>query len=133
VKAVGLGKHYRRVCQNSLNFSFKPAIPDLPRRLQSAYIQLKTGIGYQRAYLAIIGRAENLYCNKCSKNTRQTTTHLLLYCTTYAVERKEMKKALKRLPFSLQTLFCTSTGKQALAKFLLETEICTAQWIQGVD
>jgi hypothetical protein len=92
-------------------------------------IQLKTGIGYQRAYLAIIGKSENPYCNKCSKNTRQTTTHLLLYCTAYAVERKQLKRALKRLPFSLQTLFCTSTGKQALAKFLLDTEICTAQWV----
>jgi hypothetical protein len=133
LKAVSLGKYYYRVCQNSLNFSFKPAIPDLPRRLESAYIQLKTSIGYQQAYLAVIGKAEKLYCNKCSKNTRQTTIHLLLYCTAYAVERKEMKKTLERLPISLQTLFCTSAGKQALAKFVLKTEICTAQWLQGVN
>ena len=33
-----------------------------------------------------------------------------------------------RLPFTLQALFCTDRGKEALADYLTDTEICTAKW-----
>jgi ribonuclease HI len=133
LQARGLGKHYRRVCRSSLPFSLKPSIPELPRRLQSAYIQLKTGIGYLRAYQALIGNAEDYRCSRCNSQSRQTAAHLILYCTAYATERKALGKALKGLPLSLQTLFCTSKGKEALADFLLDTEVCTARWLQGTE
>jgi ribonuclease HI len=134
LRAKGLGKHYRRVCQEGLTFSIKkPTIPELPRRHQSAYIQLKTGIGYLRAYQALIGNAEDYRCSRCSSRDRQTTTHLILHCKAYSTERKALRKALKGLPLSLQTLFCTSKGKEALADFLLDTEVCTARWLQGTE
>jgi ribonuclease HI len=136
LKAAGLGKHYRKVCGNP-HFSLKPSIPELPRRLQSAYIQLKTGVGYLRAYQARIrpdmAMSIDYQCTRCNSRMNQTTRHLLLLCTAYKQERETMEAALEGLPLSLQTLFCTSKGKAALAGFLLETEICTAKWAQGAD
>lgn len=127
-----MGKHYRKVCQESLPFSLKPSIPELPRRLQSAYIQLKTGIGYIGAYQALMSQNTGR-CTRCTANKKQTTAHLVLHCRAYQRERKQMKEALEGLPLSLQTLFCTGKGKAALAGFLRDTEICTARWSQGAD
>jgi ribonuclease HI len=132
-KARGLGKHYRKVCNNQPSFSLKPSIPDLPRRHQSAYIQLKTGIGYLQDYQYTIGNATDFRCTRCNSGRIQTTTHLVLSCKAYDKERSQMDEALKGLPLSLQTLFCTSKGKAALAGFLLDTEVCTARWLQGSD
>ena len=40
--------------------------------------------------------------------------------------RKKMKE--NKLPFTLQILFCTEKGKEVLADYLTNTEICTAKW-----
>ncbi len=99
----------------------------MPKRHQAAYIQLKTGIGYLKPYFRKIGKAEDDKCfGDC--NFKQTTKHLLLECPSYSEERKRMRKALGRLPLTLQILLCTREGKNALATFLGETEICTAGW-----
>jgi ribonuclease HI len=127
---TGKGNHYQKVVQDAVKPTLKPTIPKLPRKLQSAYIQLKTGIGYQKAHQAVIGNAVSPFCNRCNGGYKQTAAHLILRCIAYEKERKEMKKAL-RLPDSLQVLFCTKAGKEALAKFLISTEICTASWLQG--
>ena len=94
-----LGKQYQKICRDSLSFKIKPSIPAMARRHQSAYIQLKTGIGYLRAYQKVIGNTEDNRC-RCRKG-KESTYHLLLYCQTYKKERKEMGKALKGLPLSL--------------------------------
>lgn len=130
-RARGLGSHYQRVCQGLLDFRPRPAVHALalPRRLQSAYTQLKLGIGYLLAYQRLIGNAAEDECRRCYSG-RQTTTHLVLKCTAYTLERREAWKALRGLPPSLQTLFCTKIGREALAALLVKTEICTARWFQ---
>jgi ribonuclease HI len=128
-RARGLGNHFQRVCQGSLNF--KPTVYTLalPRRLQSAYTQLKLGIGYLEAYQRLIGNSGDEECKKCCSG-KQTTTHLVLKCKAYTQERRDAWKALKGHPPSLRILFCTTIGREALAAFLLSTEICTAKWFQ---
>src|SRR4051812_46171336 len=112
--------------QNSMKFSRTPSILEVPRKHQGAYIQLKTGIGYFKAYFNKIGKAENSRCfGRCA--ARQTPKHLLLECKTYKKERKRMEKSIKA-PLTLQLLFNTKKGKEALAEYLIGTEIATAAW-----
>ena len=129
LKARGLGTQYRLLVEGKLSFSLKPKLPNLPRKHQSAYIQLKTGIGNLRPYLVKIGKADSRACRQgCEEE--ENTEHLVLCCTKYNKERKKMKKDLEGLPLTLQILFCTMKGKKALAEFLKSTKICTAEWSQ---
>jgi len=125
----GLGKHYQTISQDSLRFSFKPVFLQLPRKHQTAYIQLKTGIGYLRSYQFTIKKTP---FNTCFGNcrSRQTTWHLVLECWTYNAQRALLRKALERvrLPLTLRTLFGTLKGRKALQTYLLDTKICTSQW-----
>src|SRR5512140_3789311 len=131
LKSRGLGTHYRRVAQDLINYSLKPTIPSIPRPNQSAYIQLKTGIGSMGSYLVVIGKVENGLCGRC--NVEQTSTHLLLHCNRYAKQRIELKNRLKGIPITMQVLFCTGRGRNALADYLCSTGICTAKRQQGID
>jgi hypothetical protein len=128
-RANGLGKQYQAIAQESLRFSLKPLNHDLPRRCQSAYIQLKTGIGYLRAYQYTIKKAPFDTCFGACR-ARQTTQHLLLECQTYRAQRARLRRALlkEKLPLTLQVLFGTTTGRLALQAYLCSTLICTAQW-----
>jgi len=75
-----------------------------------------------------IGKADGDRCRSC--NMKENTEHLVLHCTRYNKERREMKRALLGLPLTLQVLFCTIAGKEALASYLQKTKICTAEWLQ---
>jgi len=128
LKARGLGNHYRALVRGNLTFSLKPKLPALPRKHQSAYIQLKTGIGYLKPYQKRIGKTDTDRCDKC--NEREDTEHLVLHCTKYEKERKKMKRGLDNLPLTAQILFCTNKGKDALAAYLVSTKICTVERLQ---
>ena len=120
---------YQSVGQDSLVFSQRPAVLEVPRKHQGAYIQLKTGIGYFKSYLFKIGRAEDNRCfGECV--ARQTPRHLLLECKSYKEERWKMRKRLKA-PLTLQQLLNTKRGKKALAGYLMETGIATAEWYEN--
>ena len=82
LKARGLGTQYRLLVEGKLSFSLKPKLPNLPRKHQSAYIQLKTGIGNLRPYLVKIGKADSRACRQgCEEE--ENTEHLVLCCTKY--------------------------------------------------
>ena len=118
---------YRSIARDLVKFKRKPNILEIPRRNRSAYIHLKTGIGYLKTYFYRIRNSKDFRCfGECYK--KQSTEHLVLYYKTYKKERGIMKTALKGLPLSLQVLFCTVKGRKALAGFLTDTEICTAKW-----
>jgi RNase H len=127
LKSAGLGIQYRLIARDMLSFSTKPKLPVLPRARLAAYIQLKTGIGYLKPYLRRIGKLPDDNCSTCNK--RQTTAHLIMYCKKYRTERKQLQKDLRGLPLTLQVLFSTNKGKEALRAFLISTEIATAAWI----
>jgi hypothetical protein len=125
----GLGRLYQLISQDSLRFSFEPLFLQLPRMHQSAYIQLKTGVGFIQAYQHTIKKAASATCfGDC--NSRQTTQHLLLECRTFNTHRATLRQALvrARLPVTLQSLFNTTKGREALQAFLHTTRICTAKW-----
>jgi ribonuclease HI len=125
----GKGVIYQTVMQSSMKFSRTPCILEVPRKHQGAYIQLKTGIGYFKAYFHTIGRVEDSRCfGRCA--ARQTAKHLLLECKNHRKEREKMAKQVKA-PLSLQLLFNTKKGKDALAEYLMDTEIATAAWYQN--
>ena len=124
----GKGKIY-----SSLNptpsFGSKPTVLAAKRSTISAFIQLKTGIGYLQSYQFRIGKALSSRCfGNC--HSRQDTKHLILSCPNYKKERGLLQKALKKekLPVTLPILFSTSKGKVALAAFLAATGIGTAEW-----
>jgi hypothetical protein len=115
------------IARDLIKFKRKPNIINIPRKNRSAYIHLKTGIGYLKTYFYKIKNSNSFSCfRECKK--KQSTEHLVLYCKTYKKEREKMRKALKGLPISLQILFCTVKGRKALAEFLADTNICTANW-----
>ena len=122
---MGLGKLYRQICQDNLAFKLTPSIPALFQASQSAYIQLKTGIGYLKPFQKTIGSREEDLCKHYEK--KETTAHLILSCAQYDEERKILKKKLRFQP-SLQALFTTSKGQSALAGYLASTRICTRGW-----
>ncbi len=113
-----------------LGFSQKPQPPLTPRSLHSAYVQLKTGIGFLKSYFNLINKAKDSKCfGSCRE--KQTISHLLLDCELYSEERATLERVLEKefkLPLKLGVLFGTKAGKQALGKFLESTGICTAKW-----
>jgi len=125
----GKGVFYESLVKDNIQFQRKPAILEMPRKNQSAFIQLKTQIGYLKSYFFKLGRAENIYCF-CNRYKKQTTFHLIMECRKYNDKRLDLRNSLKseKLPLTLQVLFCTKKGKKALADFLISTEICTAKW-----
>jgi ribonuclease HI len=127
-KGKGLGLLYRRIAQDSLTFALKPTIPvGFPRATQSAYIQLKTGVGYLRTFQVRIGKRLLAECPECS--VPETTTHLILRCKRYSVERQALARSLlPEAPLTLHFLFSTKVGRQALFQYLKATGICTAKW-----
>ena len=128
LKARGLGSHYRKVVREGVRFACKPNIPAGARAVQLAFIQLKLGIGYIKAYQKILG---NTASNICRCGQMHTTTHLLLYCKRHKEERKALHKAIGvRQPLNLQVLFSTALGREALLGFLSSTKICTAKWFE---
>ena len=83
-----------------------------------------------RPFLFNIGKTSSKSCRHgCGE--KENTEHLVLHCTKYNKERRKMKKDLEGLPLTLQILFCTMKGKEALAKFLISTKICTDEWSQA--
>jgi ribonuclease HI len=130
---IGLGKHYSRVVRDSTTFAAKPhkALRAFTKRSLSAYIQLKTGIGGLKTHLYTVKKATSNRCNRCYSGKSQTTAHLLLYCSAYIEERKDLRRALRGLPLSLHTLFCTKIGRRALASYINSTGVCTTRWSEN--
>lgn len=126
IRKGGKGILYQKITQDSLTFSLQPGIPRCPRPLQSAYIQLKVGIGYLKPHLKNIRKATTDLCIACK--AKETTAHLLLRCKQYKAERKELAQALQGLPLNLQALFNTTVGRQGLLQYIRATGICTGPW-----
>ena len=122
------GKHYSRVVRNAATYATKPhkALKAYTKQGLSAYIQLKTGIGGLKPHLYTIKKAISNRCNRCNSGKSQIITHLLLYCNAYSTKRKALHKALRGIPLSLHSLFCTGIGRQALATYINNTRIYTA-------
>ena len=126
LKARGLGAHYRKIVKDGVRFAYKPNLVNCPRATQSAFIQLKLGVGYMKTYQNMLGNVPTNYC-RCGQI--QTSTHLLIYCKRYKEERDTMHKALGLgQPLNLQVLFGTAQGREAIIGFLASTAICTAKW-----
>jgi hypothetical protein len=130
----GKGKLYSALNKSpKLSFT-KPAIPLQAKGLTSAYIQLKTGIGYLKSYQFRINKANSTYCfGKCQAT--QDTRHLILYCKNYENERLILISTLKKekLPITLPVLFNTDKGKAALFTYLDSTGIGTAAWYRKAE
>ncbi|KAF2842572.1 hypothetical protein M501DRAFT_998917 [Patellaria atrata CBS 101060] len=108
-------KHYMRICRDLVHFSLSIPKSNLQKKIQAAYIQLKTGIGFFKSYSKVIGKDEEGKCfGDCQ--SLQTPTHLILHCSNYSRERKEMRKLL-RSDLTMTKLFCT------------KTQISTARWL----
>ncbi len=102
------GKHYTRICKGNYPFSFKAPKDKYPKRLQSAFFQLKLGKGFFKSFSKTIGKDKEGRCFRdCT--AVQTPTHLLLECRLYWEDRKEMQRQIGS-SLSLEKLFCTKKG-----------------------
>jgi hypothetical protein len=120
-------KHYTRICKGSHSFSLKASKISYPKKIQSAFFQLKLGKGYFKSFSKVIGKDKEGRCfREC--NSIQTPKHLLLDCSLYKIERKEMQRQLGS-SLSLKKLFCTKKGKKVLFLFLDKTGITTRKWL----
>ena len=121
------GKHYTRISQGNYSFSLKAPKDKYPKRLQSAFFQLKLGKGFFKSFSKTIGKDKE---GKCFRDCRaiQTPKHLLLECRLCWEERKEMQRQLSS-SLTLKKLFCTKKGREALFLFLSRTKIATRKWL----
>lgn len=112
------------------NVSDKMALPPgTPRKVASAFYQLKLGHGHFNSYLHPRGHSET---DKCWCGSKQTPKHLLLDCKYHKEERKELKKGL-RARLSISILLNTSFGIQKTLDFIKKTGISTRAWRLGED
>ena len=123
------GKHYTRICKGSYSFSLKAPKDRYPKKLQSAFFQLKLGKGYFRSFTRIVETNKEGRCfRECI--AIQTPKYLLLDCSLYKEERKKMQRQLGS-SLSLKKLFCTKKEREALFLFLNRTEIATRKWLRA--
>ena len=99
-----------------------------PRKLSSAFFQLKLGHGYLKAYLFRLGKADSPFC---SCGARQTVEHLLLSCKWLKEERKVLTQDLNSKPPTLPLLLHTSLGIKATLAFISRTQVGTRKWHLG--
>ena len=99
------------------------------RKLVSTVIQMRTGHGGDRQYLARIPTSsiESQIC-PCGYR-RQSSGHLLLDCKYYKPERRRMKQKIKPLPLTWHMAMHTGKGFQAVLKFLERTGVGSWTWI----
>ena len=101
------------------------------RRLVSTTIQMRTGHGYNRAYLSRVPTT-NIESPRCTCGYyNQTPKHLILHCKLYKTERKQLIKTIKPLPLTWRIAAFTTKGLQATLKFLESTGTGTRTWILG--
>ena len=104
------------------------------RQLVSSALQLRTGHGYFKSYLANIPpNNTDDRCN-CPSRALQTTKHLLLHCRLYTEARKEITSGRtgEASRLNLHTLLHTKEGAPVLIKFLRKTKIATRKWALGL-
>ena len=101
------------------------------RRLVATIIQMRTGHGYNRQYLARIP-SSNIDSPLCTCGYRkQTPNHLITDCKFYKQQRKRLRNQMKPLPLTWQTAMHTGKGLRATMEFLEETGVGTRAWILG--
>ena len=105
-----------------------PLPPSTPRKLSSAFFQLKLGHGYLKSYLFRLGKADSPFC---SCGARQTVEHLLLSCKWLKEERKVLSQDLNSKPLTLPLLLHTSLGIKATLAFISRTQVGTRKWHFG--
>src|SRR6266481_6826287 len=92
---------------------------------------MRTGHGYNRAYLSRI-HSTKITTPQCPCGYRsQTPKHLLLYCKLHKHARKVMQNAIKPQPLTWRIAMFTTRGLKASLKFLEETGIATRPWLIG--
>lgn len=127
------GKVYTKpVSSNSYFKSFAPKpcfklrIPHgTPRKLASAFYQLKMGHGFFKSYLLRTKRVDSSRC-WCG-SPRETPRHLLLSCKEYKKQRKHLRESIGD-ELSFESLFRDLGAVKATLAFIKETGIATKQW-----
>src|SRR5437667_497997 len=92
---------------------------------------MKIGIGALKTHLYTVKKANSNRYNRYNSGKSQSISHLLLYYSAYTVERKNLYRALRGLPPTLYTLFCTGIGRQALTAYINSTRVCIPKWSQN--
>ena len=105
-----IGRSYR----GSPTTKFSLLAKGLSRHQVATLTQLRTGHGYFNSYLERIPSSEvkSPHCT-CGRK-HQTPEHLLLYCSLYKKERKEMARSLKPIPLTKTTVLHTRKGIKVL-------------------
>jgi hypothetical protein len=123
------GHFYLQNFDNMAKPRWKPPKLDvaIPKRVWSAFMQLKFGHGYFKSYLSRLPNCEDNQCfGTC--HAIQSPEHLLLACRTYQTEREKLKDAIGT-SLTLPLLYANSTNQRATLEFIKETGIATRGWL----
>ena len=102
------------------------------RKLVATIIQMRTGHGFNKHYLARIP-SSSIHSPKCTCGyRRQIPQHLLPDCRLHRTECKALKKHIKPLPLTWQTAMHTGKGLQGTMEFLMGTGVGTMTWVLGL-
>ena len=85
-----------------------------PRKIASAFYQLKIGHGYLKSYLQSVKRSTN---DRCRCGQSETTEHLILSCLETTNARRHLINKLQK-ELSLQLVLHTKVGTKAMLEFL---------------
>ena len=91
----------------------------------SAFYQMKLEHGYNKVYLKRLGHVEN---DLCECGGKETSEHLLLYCSLYNKERNKLKDQMKVRFLTKKLLLNTQAGIKATLAFIKATGVCTRRW-----
>jgi hypothetical protein len=125
-----MGRHYKQHFKEHANPHWKSPNHSSHKKHAAAIVQLKTGHGYFRSYLA---RRDRVATNRCFNSCMaiQSPKHLVLRCPNYNEERKELRRVTKLnrdSPFA--AYFQGKKNTNALLEFITNTGVATRDWLQ---
>ena len=91
----------------------------------STIMQLKLNHEYFKSYLYRLKHTNSFLC-RCKR--KQTAEHLIVQCSNYRYEQKEMKLELNQLILNFKYLTTTNKELNALIKYLQKTLMMIRKW-----
>jgi hypothetical protein len=103
------------------------------RTLTSQILYIRTGHGFCKSYFKQI-RNTHIRNTRCKCNSlNQTAEHLLIECSIYENERRQLESSLDGLPVTRHILLQTQQGLKSVTNSLQSTQIGTRNWFTDIE
>jgi hypothetical protein len=95
--------------------------------LTSQILYLRTGHGFFKSYFKQIRNTQIRNTRRRCNSQNQTAEHLLIECSIYEIERRQLESSLDRLPFMRYILLHTHQGLKSVTNYLKSAQIGTRE------